>query len=514
MTRNWMHRTVILADGGFPAHPIPLAVLGSAARVVCCDGAAARLIDHGREPDWIVGDLDGLDARLCERFAARLARDPDQEINDLTKAVRFCLARGWRDLVILGATGLREDHTLGNLSLLADYARDAPETVGITDTGVFVPVLESRRVASHPGQQVSLFSFDPDATVRASGLRWPLEGVRLDRWWRGTLNEALGASVELTFTGGPLLLFLSHADSGRGRIEAASSRAWPDPLPAVLTIAGSDSGGNAGIQADLRAFHAMRVHGCTAITALTAQNPGGVRGVQLTEPDQLALQLDAILECYAVRALKTGMLATAGLIQVVADKLARHPGILKVIDPVMVATSGARLLADDAIADLRGRLLPLATLITPNLPEAEVLLGSRITSETEAAAAARSLARQYGCAVLIKGGHAAARPALDFLCARDPDTSAWGLWSIATPVVDHPRSTHGTGCTLSAAIAAALARGRPLLQAVVEGKALVYEAIRTGRTISAAAAVLGQPERLPLAEVDVAHGVLNEPDFS
>jgi hydroxymethylpyrimidine kinase/phosphomethylpyrimidine kinase len=327
-------------------------------------------------------------------------------------------------------------------------------------------------------------------------LRYPLDALRLTRWWQATLNEALGSSFELTFTGGPLLVYATH-DAAAPPLGAASPE--QAALPVALTIAGSDSGGNAGIQADLRAFHAMRVHGCTAIAALTAQNPDGIRGVQLASAEQLGLQLDAILDCYAVAALKTGMLATSELIEVVAKRLAAYPKIRKVIDPVMAATSGARLLADEAVNALRERLLPLATLITPNLPEAEVLAEARLDT-----AAARALAQRYGCGVLIKGGHDTARPARDLLCLRDErDGGVCRLWWLSTPVVERPISTHGTGCTLSAAIAAALAQGRTLFEAVVDGKALVYEAIRTGRPVGAAAAVLGQPERLPRSAVTV-----------
>ena len=176
--------------------------------------------------------------------------------------------------------------------------------------------------------------------------------------------------------------------------------------PCCLTIAGSDSGGNAGIQADLRAFHAFGLHGCTVITALTAQNPRGVRAVHVPTPAFVAEQLDAAFEMYGVKALKTGMLATAGVIEVVATKLARKPRVKKVIDPVMVATSGAKLLADDAAAALVERLLPLATVITPNLPEAEALLGDAIETAADVPLAAKTLARKFRCAVLVKGGHA------------------------------------------------------------------------------------------------------------
>lgn len=500
--RDYLNSTVILADGDFPRHPFPLAILRAARRVVCCDGAAEKLLAFGREPDWIVGDLDSLSESLRARFAARLVRDASPASNDLAKAVRHCLAQGWGDWVILGATGLREDHAIGNISLLADFARESAAAAMVTDSGVFVPLLAAGRVASRPGQAISIFSLDPGTAITSRGLRYPLEGLRLTRWWQATLNEAEGDSFELDFTGGPVLVFACHDDVGR---KPGGEPPLPEAdLPVALTIAGSDSGGNAGIQADLRAFHALRVHGCTAIAALTAQNPSGVRGIQLASAAQLGLQLDAILECYAVGAVKTGMLATAELIEVVAEKLARHSRIPVVVDPVMVATSGARLLADDAVSALRGRLLPLATLITPNLPEAEVLMEAKLATEADVVAAARTLAQRYGCGVLIKGGHDAAHPARDILCLRDEaHLAAWRLWSLSTPVVAHPRSTHGTGCTLSAAITASLARGRTLRNAVIEGKAFVYEAIRTGRKVGVSAAVLGQPERLPLALVAV-----------
>ena len=266
----------------------------------------------------------------------------------------------------------------------------------------------------------------------------------------------------------------------------------------ALTIAGSDSGGNAGIQADLRAFHVFGVHGCTVLAALTAQNPFGVRGILTADAGFVGMQLDAVLEAYAVSALKTGMLASPDVIEAVADRLVLHNRISKVMDPVMVATSGARLLQDDAVATLAGVLLPLATLITPNLPEAEVLAGHAIEGGEDAVVdAARELGDTFGTAVLIKGGHGAAAEAEDILFDGER------VYRIATPRIDQPVSTHGTGCSLSAAIAAALACGKPLLDAVAEGKAYVYESIRTGTWVGEASAVLGTPARLPIEQVRV-----------
>ncbi len=263
----------------------------------------------------------------------------------------------------------------------------------------------------------------------------------------------------------------------------------------ALTIAGSDSGGNAGIQADLRTFHGFGVHGCTAIAALTAQNPLGVTGILTADADFLGKQLDAIFACYTVGAIKTGMLANAELMEAVAVRLAARSAIPVVVDPVMVATSGARLLEDCAVETLKMRLAPRAALLTPNRPEAEVLLGRRIADRPEAIVAARELAARYGCAILLKGGHDSAHRGEDLLCLGD------GVMAFSTPVVADPLSTHGTGCTLSAAIAASLARGRGLEEAVTEGKAYVYEAIRTGRVVGPFAAVLGMPARLPVEAV-------------
>lgn len=257
---------------------------------------------------------------------------------------------------------------------------------------------------------------------------------------------------------------------------------------AALSVAGSDSGGNAGLQADIRAFHTFGLHACTAVAALTAQNPAGVYAVEVPPPAFVVAQLDAILPAYAVGALKTGMLATAAVIEAVAARLAREPALPKVVDPVMVATSGAKLLADDAVAALCDRLLPLATLATPNLPEAEALAGREIRDRAGMAEAARRIRGRTGCAVLVKGGHRAGAEAEDFLLSDE------GAFRLSSPVVARPASTHGTGCSLSAAIAAAIATGLPLPEAVAAGKAYVYESIRTSLPVGPAATVLGMPD--------------------
>jgi len=203
-------QTVILANGDFPSHATPLAALREARRIVCCDGAADQLWSRGLEPAWIVGDLDSLSPELRARFADRVVPVAEQETNDLAKAFRFCLSRGWRNLTVLGATGRREDHTLGNLSLLADFAAGA-SVCALTDTGRFTPLVSSAVLPSFKGQPVSIFALDPGVAVYAEGLRYSLDGVSLRRWWRATLNKAEGDRIALTFEGGPLLVFQAYA---------------------------------------------------------------------------------------------------------------------------------------------------------------------------------------------------------------------------------------------------------------------------------------------------------------
>lgn len=204
-------QTAILANGAFPAAAAPLEALRLADKVVCCDGAAAKLVANGLEPEWIVGDLDSLDAATRERYRKRLVCVKEQATNDLAKAFSFCLRKGWRDIVILGATGLREDHTLSNLSLLVDFAREASVFL-LTDTGCFTPVWCSTQFPSHAGQQVSIFAFDPQVAVYAEGLKYPLDGVRFARWWQAALNEACGEMFKLVFEGGPLLVYQTYRD--------------------------------------------------------------------------------------------------------------------------------------------------------------------------------------------------------------------------------------------------------------------------------------------------------------
>lgn len=256
----------------------------------------------------------------------------------------------------------------------------------------------------------------------------------------------------------------------------------PHGLPPVLTIAGSDSSGGAGIQADLKTMLANGVFGMSAITSLTAQNTTGVRAVQNADPSILADQIDAVFEDIPPMAVKIGMVSSAALIETIADRLTAHQARNIVLDPVMVATSGAKLIDDDAVAALTTRLFPLATVITPNMPETEALLeqalqerssanddsaarllSEGIRAEADMETAARTLAEHFGCAVLVKGGHGV-KDANDVLV--EPDgTATW----FTSPRIDNP-NTHGTGCTLSSAIASHLALGETLPQAVRSAK--------------------------------------------
>ena len=202
---------VVLADGSFPAHEIPLEYLRNAGHIICCDGSARSLVEAGFEPEAVVGDLDSLDSGLLNRFYDRLVRDDDQETNDLTKAVRWCREKGYDEVVILGATGKREDHTLGNISLLAEYVIYIKVSM-VTDTGIFVPLHSSMSLDSFPGQQISVFSLNPLTEVSSHGLRYEMDRMKLHSWWRATLNEAEGDSFEILFSGGPVIVYLKFPD--------------------------------------------------------------------------------------------------------------------------------------------------------------------------------------------------------------------------------------------------------------------------------------------------------------
>lgn len=271
-------------------------------------------------------------------------------------------------------------------------------------------------------------------------------------------------------------------------MDAAPAAVTP-AYPAVLTIAGSDSGGGAGIQADLKTFAAFDVFGASAITCVTAQNPDAVTGVAALDPDMVRRQIRAVFDGFPVAAIKTGMLYQAEIIVAVADELAAHPRAPLVVDPVMIATSGGRLLRPDAIAALGERVLPLATVMTPNLPEAEALWGRGITTRDDLIAAARALAARYGTACVVKGGHLeAGAQVADVLC------EGGEIRIFETPRIA-ARETHGTGCTFSAALAAGLARGRTLAVAVADAQRFVARALARSRPV-------GRHSPLALAPLD------------
>ena len=237
----------------------------------------------------------------------------------------------------------------------------------------------------------------------------------------------------------------------------------------ALTIAGSDSCGGAGIQADIKTMTAHGVYAMSAITALTAQNTTGVSDIMEVTPDFLGKQLDCVFEDIMPDAIKTGMVASSELIKVIAEKIKCYHGKNLVVDPVMVATSGSKLISDDAIGTLKNELLPLATVITPNIPEAEVITGMQVKTEEDMILAAKRISEQYGCAVLCKGGHQI-NDANDLLY-RQGDYK----WFRGKRI--HNPNTHGTGCTLSSAIASNLAKGENLDEAVLHAKNYISGAL-------------------------------------
>lgn len=241
-------------------------------------------------------------------------------------------------------------------------------------------------------------------------------------------------------------------------------------MPCALTIAGSDSGGGAGIQADLKTYSTLRVHGLTAVTCVTAQNPAAVLAVQPVRPAILRLQLEAIERAFTPRAMKTGMLGSRSLIHEVIRFADRHRDISLVVDPVMVATSGSRLLQPSAMRALTRRLLPLATIITPNVYEAEVLSELKISTIEHQRTAARRMVERFGCAVVVKGGHLRGAEAADIFFDRRTELL------LTAPFVPGVK-THGTGCMFSAAITAGLARGLGLTAALVQAKQFITRAI-------------------------------------
>lgn len=259
-------------------------------------------------------------------------------------------------------------------------------------------------------------------------------------------------------------------------------------IKTALTIAGSDSSGGAGIQADIKTMMAHGVYAMSAITALTAQNTMEVTGIMEVTPEFLAMQLDAVFTDIPPDAVKIGMVSSGELIEVIAEKLVQYEARNIVVDPVMVATSGARLISEEAVSILKKRLLPLATVITPNIPEAEVLAGKDIQNGEDMAQAAEQIYKEYHCSVLCKGGHSL-NDACDLLYS-----GSEGQWFVGRRI--DTSNTHGTGCTLSSAIAAELAKQASITQAVERAKEYISGALADGMDLGKGSGPLNHAYRL------------------
>ena len=244
----------------------------------------------------------------------------------------------------------------------------------------------------------------------------------------------------------------------------------PNSIPKAMTIAGSDSGGGAGIQADLKTFGALGVYGTSVLTAVTAQNTVGVTAIHEVPTDTVVAQIESVLTDIGADAVKTGMLASSAIIEAVAATLERHRITVLVVDPVMVAKSGDALLRADAVEALRTRLVPLAAVVTPNIPEAEKLTGMKISNGTDVRRAAERIIAMGARGVVVKGGHRSG-PATDLFY------DGIRFQEFTAPRID-TKNTHGTGCTFASAVAAGLARGMDVIDAVALAKEYVTEAIR------------------------------------
>lgn len=267
-------------------------------------------------------------------------------------------------------------------------------------------------------------------------------------------------------------------------------------LPAVLTVAGSDSGGGAGIQADLRTFHAFQVYGCSVITAVTSQNPDEVRRVDILPVESVRTQLESVLDAIPVGFAKTGMLADLATVECVAA-LAEKYQLQLVVDPVMISTSGTKLLEDRAIKAMQEKLFPLAKWLTPNIPEAETICGRELDTPDALAVGAMMLYERYKCNCILKSGHAISGSRVtDIVCYEGK------LFSLSSPIADVAgNTTHGTGCSLSSALAANLAIGKSWKDAVIAAKAFVYGSLCENVRLSHTLCQMYPPEREYLDQV-------------
>jgi thiamine pyrophosphokinase len=206
MNSGQFSKTIILSNGAYPKHPVPLKILKEAESLICCDGAVDELIANGILPTVIIGDMDSISPINKEKYKNITIQLNDQETNDQTKAVEYCLRQGYSDITILGATGKREDHTLGNISLLCNY-RNKIKVCAVSDYGVFTPIIESTSFSSFCSQQVSIFSLTPEIKINSENLKYPLDNLQLKFWWMGTLNESLSDKFSIFFDKGELIIF-------------------------------------------------------------------------------------------------------------------------------------------------------------------------------------------------------------------------------------------------------------------------------------------------------------------
>jgi len=206
MHNKQFSKTVILANGDFPNHQIPLSILNEAETIICCDGAADALIEHGKIPSVIVGDMDSISDINRLKFKDIIVRIPDQDTNDQTKAIEWALKKDFNDIIILGNTGKREDHTIANISLLCDYGKKL-KIIAVSDNGIFTPISRNTNFSSFKGEQVSIFSLTPNTKISSYNLKYQLDNLMLESWWNGTLNESLGEEFSLQFEHGDLIVF-------------------------------------------------------------------------------------------------------------------------------------------------------------------------------------------------------------------------------------------------------------------------------------------------------------------
>jgi thiamine pyrophosphokinase len=206
MNSTIFSKTIILGNGNYPRHHIPLEILKNAETIICCDGAADELISCGMVPTVIVGDMDSISSENRQKYKDIIVQIADQDTNDQTKAIEWAIKNGYSDVVILGATGKREDHTIGNISLLCYYAKKI-KVCSISDNGVFTPVLKNSTFKSFAGQQISIFSLSPRTQITSENLKYPLDELSLKSWWMGTLNESMGDNFSLNFENGELIVF-------------------------------------------------------------------------------------------------------------------------------------------------------------------------------------------------------------------------------------------------------------------------------------------------------------------